>query len=153
MTAKEVVDEIYGIIQQGSDIGEIDVFLDLLETPDATYNDLNKLTRGTNASSEQLKDMNLYRRENGKFILGTWDDEKRMAYIQDRVNGDDEALNALDKAQFLRYRYEQGKSTQNYLSKWDIDDELRELCEGLADATGDNTYRRILGADSTLGDF
>lgn len=153
MTAKEVVQEIYGVLQEGSGIGEIDVFLDLLETPDATYNDLNKLTRGTNASPEQMKDMNLYRRENGKFILGTWNDEKRMAYIQERVNGDDQALNALDKAQFLRYRYEQGKSTQNYLSKWDIDDELRELCEGLADATGDDTYRRILGADSTLGDF
>lgn len=153
MSAKEVVDEIYGVIQQGSDIGEIDVFLDLLETPDASYDDLNKLTRGTNASPEQMRDMKLYRRDNGNFILGAWDDEKRMAYIQERVNGDDEALNSLDKAQFLRYRYEQGKSTQNYLSKWDVDDELRELCEGLADATGDDTYRRILGADSTLGDF
>ncbi|WP_311170443.1 DUF1156 domain-containing protein [Halobellus ordinarius] len=153
MTAKEVVNEIYGIIQQGSELGEIDVFLDLLETPDATYNDLNKLTRGTDASPEQMEDMRLYRMEGGNFILGTWDDEKRMAYIQERVNGDDEALNALDKAQFLRYRYEQGKSTQNYLSKWDVDDELRELCEGLADVTGDDTYRRILGADSTLGEF
>jgi putative DNA methylase len=153
MTAKEVVQEIYGVIQQGSEIGEIDVFLDLLETPDPTYDDLNKLTRGTDASPEQMEDMRLYRMEGGEFILGTWDDEKRMAYIQERVNGDDEALNVLDKAQFLRYRYEQGKSTQNYLSKWDVDDELRELCEGLADATGDDTYRRILGADSTLGDF
>jgi adenine-specific DNA methylase len=153
MTAKEVVNEIYGIIQDGSEIGEIDVFLDLLETPDATYNDLNKLTRGTDASPEQMEDMRLYRMEGGEFILGTWSDKKRMAYIQERVNGDDEVLNALDKAQFLRYRYEQGKSTQNYLSKWDVDDELRELCEGLADATGDETYRRILGTDSTLGDY
>ena len=153
MTAKEVVQEIYGVIQQGSEIGEIDVFLDLLETPDPTYNDLNKLTRGTDASPEQMEDMQLYRIEGGEFILGTWNDEKRMAYIQERVNGDDQALNTLGKAQFLRYRYEQGKSTQNYLSKWDVDDELRELCEGLADATGDDTYRRILGADSTLGDF
>lgn len=153
MSAKQVVDEIYGIIQEGSEIGEIDVFLDLLETPDATYNDLNKLTRGTDANPDQMEDMQLYRMESGDFILGTWDDEKRMAYIQERVNGNDKALNALDKAQFLRYRYEQGKSTQNYLSKWDIDDELRELCEGLADATGDDIYQRILGADTTLGDY
>jgi adenine-specific DNA methylase len=153
MTAKEIVQEIYGVIQQGSEIGEIDVFLDLLETPDPTYNDLNKLTRGTDANPDQMEDMRLYRMEGNDFILGTWDDEKRMAYIQGRVNGDDEALNALDKAQFLRYRYERGKSTQNYLSKWDVDDDLRELCEGLADATGDDTYRRILGADSTLGEF
>lgn len=154
MDAKEVVEEIYGVIQQGSDIGEIDVFLDLLETPNATYNDLNKLTRGTNASPEQMEDMKLYRMDGDEFTLGTWDDEKRMAYIQDRVNGDgDNGLTPLDKAQFLRYRYQQGKSTQNYLEKWDVDDELRELCEGLADATGDDTYRRILGADSSLGDF
>jgi adenine-specific DNA methylase len=154
MTSKEVVNEIYGVIQEGSDIGEVDVFLDLLEIPDASYNDLNKLTRGTNANPEQMEDMRLYRVENGDFILGTWDDEKRMAYIQERVNGgDNNALNSLEKAQFLRYRYEQGKSTQNYLEKWDIDDELRELCEGLSDATGDDTYRRILGADSTLGDY
>lgn len=153
MTAKEVVQEIYGVIQQGSEIGEIDVFLDLLETAEPTYNDMNKLTRGTDASPEQMEDMQLYRMEGNDFILGTWEDQKRMAYIQERVNGDDEVLTALDKAQFLRYRYEQGKSTQNYLSKWDVDDELRELCEGLADATGDDTYRRVLGADSTLGDF
>jgi hypothetical protein len=153
MTAKEVVDEIYGIIQEGSEIGEIDVFLDLLEIPEATYNDLNKLTRGTDASTEQMRDMHLYRIEGGEFILGTWDDEKRIAYIQDRVKSDGNDLNALDKAQLLRHRYEQGKSTQNYLSKWDVDDELRELCEGLADATGDDTYRRILGTDSTLGEF
>ena len=77
-----------------------------------------------------------------------------MTYIQERVNGDgDNGLNVLEKAQFLRYRYEQGKSTQNYLEKWDVDDELRELCEGLADATGDDTYRRILGADSSLSEF
>ena len=154
MTAKEVVEEIYGVIQEGSDIGEIDVFLDLLETSDATYNDLNKLTRGTNASPEQMADMRLYRTEGGEFILGTWEDEKRMAYIQERINGNgNNTPNTLDMVQFLRYRYEQGKSTQNYLEKWNVNDELRELCEGLADATGDDTYRRILGADSTFGDF
>lgn len=154
MTAKEVVEEIYGVIQQGSDIGEIDVFLDLLENPDATYNDLNKLTRGTNASPEQMEDMKLYRMESGEFVLGTWNDEKRIAYIQERVNGEgDNGLNVLDKAQFLRYRYERGKSTQNYLEKWGIDDELREICEGLADVSGDDTYRRILGSDTSLSQY
>jgi hypothetical protein len=154
MTAKEVVAEIYGVIQKGSAIGEIDVFLDLLETPDATYNDLNKLTRGTDANPEQMEDMHLYRTEEGQFILGTWNDEKRMAYVQNRINSDgDNGLTPLDKAQFLRYRYEQGKSIQNYLEQWGVDDELRELCEGLADATGDDTYRRILGGSTSLSDY
>ena len=149
MTAKEVVDEIYGVIQHGSDIGEIDVFLDLLEDTDSTYNDLNKLCRGTNATPERMEDMRLYRMDDG-FALGTWDDERRIAYIQNRVEDDDE-LTDLDKAQFLRYRWEHGKSVSGYLSEWDVTDDLRELCEGLADATGDNTYRNIL--ESRLSDY
>lgn len=149
MTAKEVVDEIYGVIQHGSDIGEIDVFLDLLETSDPSYDDLNKLTRGTNATPERMRDMRFYRMDDG-FRLGTWDDETRIAYIQDRVaNG--EGLTDLDRAQLLRYRWEHGKSITEYLEQWEITDSLRELCEGLADATGDETYRNVL--ESRLGDF
>jgi len=153
MSAKEVVDEIYGIIQEGSEIGEIDVFLDLLETTDPSYDDLNKLTRGTNASLERMKDMRLYNMDDG-FELGTWNNPQRIAYIQERMNGvSDDNLNSLDKSQFLRYCYEEGKSIQNYLDQWGVDDELRELCEGLADATGDDTYRRILGGSASLRDY
>jgi hypothetical protein len=154
MTAKEVVDEIYGIIQQGSDIGEVDVFLDLLEIDDPTYNDLNMLTRGTSANPDEMKNMILYRMDNGEFILGTWEDEKRLAYVQERVNGDgDNGLTALEKAQFLRHRYERGKSIQHYLDKWTVSDDLRELCGELADASGDDVYRRILGGDRAIGDY
>lgn len=144
MSAKEVVDEIYGVIQEASSIGTIDVFLDLLEEDDPSYDDVNKLSRGTNATPEELKDMKLFSTSGG-FELGTWDNEERMAYIQERVNGDDSGLTALDKAQFLRYQFEHGKSIQNYLDKWGVDEELRELVEGLADATGDDTYLRVLG--------
>lgn len=150
MGAKDVVDEIYGIIQHGSDIGEIDVFLDLLETPNPSYDDLNKLTRGTNATPERMEDMRLYRVENGSFVLGTWDDNKRLNYIQKRIE-DSAELTDLDKAQFLRYRWEHGKSVSDYLERWEITDDLRELCEGLADATGDDTYRNIL--ESRLSDY
>jgi len=154
MSAKEVVEEIYGIIQQGSDIGEVDVFLDLLEIDDPTYNDLNMLTRGTSANPDEMKNMLLYRMDGGEFILGTWQDEKRLAYVQERVNGDgDNGLTALEKAQFLRHRYEQGKSIQNYLEKWTVSDDLRELCVELAEASGDDVYRRILGGDRTIGDY
>ena len=154
MTAKEVVDEIYGIIQQGSDIGEVDVFLDLLEMDNPAYNDLNMLTRGTSANPETMEEILLYRMEGGELVLGTWNDEKRQAYIQEQVNGkDDKGLTPLDKAQFLRYRYEQGKSIQNYLQKWTLSDDLRELCQELAEASGDDVYTRILGGDRTIGDF
>ncbi|RDZ50448.1 DNA methyltransferase [Haloferax sp. Atlit-4N] len=155
MSAKEVVSEIYGIIQESSDVGEIDVFLDLLEMDDPSYNDLNMLTRGTNANPERMKAEKLYRVENGDFVLGTWRDEPRMAHIQTQVNGggNGEHLSALDKAQFLRYRYEHGKVNDTYLDMWTIESELRDLCEDLADATGDEVYRRVLGGDTTLGDF
>lgn len=154
MNAKDVVDEIYGIIQQGSDIGEVDVFLDLLEMDDPTYNDLNMLTRGTSANPDEMKGVRLYRMDGGEFVLGTWDDEKRLAYVQERVNGDgDNGLTPLEKAQFLRHRYEHGKSIQNYLEKWTVSDDLRELCGELADASGDDVYRRILGGDRTIGGF
>lgn len=149
MSAKEVVDEIYGIIQEGSDIGEVDVFLDLLEMDEPTYNDLNMLTRGTKADPDSMKDNLLYRKVGGEFILGTWDDEKRQAFIQERVNGD---LTTLDKAHFLRYRFEQGKTISEYLERWDVD-ELRDLCEGLAEATGDETYLKMIGVDTSLAEF
>jgi len=145
MSAKEVVQEIYGIIQEASDIGVEDVFVDLLDTSDPSFDDVNKLCRGTNATPDDLKEMCLYNQDDG-FALGTWDDERRQAYIQERVNGDGgDHLSNLDKLQFLRYRYEKGQSVQNYVEKWDVDDDLRELAGRLADVTGDETYTRVLG--------
>jgi hypothetical protein len=145
MSAKEVVQEIYGIIQEASEIGVEDVFIDLLDTADPTYDDVNKLCRGTNATPEDLKEMCLYTND-GEFKLGTWDNEKRQAYIQERVNGDNgKHLSNLDKLQFLRYRYEKGQSVQNYIDKWGVDDDLRELAGQLTDVTGDERYMRVLG--------
>ncbi|KAA9404623.1 DUF1156 domain-containing protein [Haloarcula hispanica] len=145
MSAKEVVQEIYGIIQEASDIGVEDVFIDLLDTANVSYDDVNKLSRGTNANPEDLKEMRLYNQDDG-FELGTWDNEKRQAYIQERVNGDgDDHLSNLDKLQFLRYRYEKGQAVQNYVEKWDVNDDMRELAGRLADVTGDDTYTRVLG--------
>jgi len=145
MDAKEVVGEIYGIIQEASDIGVEDVFIDLLDTANVSYDDVNKLCRGTNASPDDLKETCLYNQDDG-FELGTWDNEKRRAYIQERVNGDGgDHLSNLDKLQFLRYRYEKGQAVQNYVEKWDVDDDLRELAGRLADVTEDDTYTRVLG--------
>ncbi|MFB6262704.1 MAG: NAD(P)H-dependent glycerol-3-phosphate dehydrogenase [Bradymonadaceae bacterium] len=40
------------------------------------------------------------------------------------------------------YRYEKGKSIQNYVDKWGVDDDLREIAAAMSEATGDDTYRR-----------
>jgi len=151
MSAKDVVDEIYGIIQD-NDRGEQDIYRDLLEESNPTYNDLNKHLKRSDASEEQMEDMRLFRMESGDFVLTYWDDEKRQAYVQSKVEEGNGDLTTLDKAHFLRYRFEQGKSTSEYLEEWDMD-ELQELCEGLAEATGDGTYLKMIGVDTSLAEF
>lgn len=48
--------------------------------------------------------------------LGIWHDEKRLNYIQQRVDNDEELIGS-DKAQFLRKHWEHGKSVPEYLEK------------------------------------
>jgi adenine-specific DNA methylase len=151
MTAKEVVQEIYGIIQEG-DRGEQDVYLDLLEEWKPKYDSLNKHLKRSDASEESMRDMRLFRIEDNEFTLTDWKDEKRQAYVQDKVDGGNGDLTALDKAHFLRYRYEHDRSREEYLSRWDTD-ELQELCEDLATITGDETYLKMLGVDTTLAEI
>ncbi|MFC7080275.1 DUF1156 domain-containing protein [Halorussus caseinilyticus] len=150
MTAKAVVEEIYGIIQQG-ERGEQDVYLDLREERGPSYSDLNKHLKRSDASEEAMKEMKLFRVEDGDFLLCDWDDEKRQAYVQTRVEGDDGDLTDLDRAHFLRYRYEHDRSREEFLARWDEDD-LRELCEDLAAVTGDGTYLKMLGVDTTFAE-
>ena len=144
MTAKEVVDAIYGIIQDASQVGVVDVFVDLLETDDPDASEVNKLCRSASTTPDELEDAKLYGLDGGEFWLGTWDNERRQAYIKSRVDADEE-LTALDKVQFLRYRYEHGRTVSEYVERWDGIDDVRELAERLADATGDDVYRRVLG--------
>jgi adenine-specific DNA methylase len=151
MSAKEVVDEIYGIIQD-NDRGEQDIYRDLLEEGKPTYDDLNKHLQRSDASEEQMKEMHLFRMDGNDFVLCQWDDEKRQAYVQSKVEEGNGDLTNLDKAHFLRYRFEQGKSTSDYLELWN-EDELRELCEGLAEVTGDETYLKMIGVDTSLAEF
>lgn len=53
MSAKEVVSEIYGIIQELSDIGVEDVFIDLLNTANISHDNINKLCHGTDTTPEK----------------------------------------------------------------------------------------------------
>ncbi|ELY39845.1 DUF1156 domain-containing protein [Natronorubrum tibetense] len=151
MTAKEVVQKIYGIIQDNTR-GEQAVYLDLLEAYNPSYDDLNKHLKHSDAAEETMKEMHLFRTEGNDFVLCDWADEKRQAYVQSKVQEDNGDLTALDKAHFLRYRFEQDKSTSEYLEQWDTD-ELQDVCEGLAEATGDDTYLKMLGVDTSLLEF
>jgi hypothetical protein len=150
MTAKEAVQEIYGIIQDNA-LGEQDIFLALQRNLSPRYDDFNKLLRRSEASEEEMREKALFRMEGNDFIIGDWKDQKRQAYVQDKVTGENGDLTVLDKAHFLRYRYEEDKSTKEYLERWNSDD-LQELCEGLAEATGDETYLNMLGVHNTNWD-
>ena len=150
MTAKEAVEEIYGIIQDNS-LGEQDLFLALQRNDSPSYNDFNKLLRRSEASEEEMREKALFRMDGGNFVLGDWKDEKRQAYVQSKVAEGDE-MTVLDKVHFLRYYYQEDKSTKEYLEKWESDD-LEELCEGLAEATKDETYLRMIGVDTSLAEF
>ncbi|MFC7142922.1 DUF1156 domain-containing protein [Halosimplex aquaticum] len=150
MSAKEVVEEIYGIIQEG-DRGEEDVYLDLLEAPKPTYDDLNKLLRRSDASEDQMEDMRLIS-EGGDFVIYDWSDEKRQAYVRDKVESGNGDLTNLDKAHYLRYCYEHDVPHDEYLDQWH-DDALQELCEGLAEATLDETYLKMLRVDTDILSF
>ncbi|GAA0529034.1 DUF1156 domain-containing protein [Halorubrum aquaticum] len=149
MSAKDVVDEIYGIIQDNTR-GEQAIYLDLLEEYNPGYNDLNKHLRHSDASEDQLKEMQLVEMDGGTFSLLDWRDEGRQAYVQDKVEEGD--ATPLDKAHFLRYRFEEGKSTSEYVGRWSGDD-LSDVCEGLATATGDETYLRMIGVDVPLDEY
>jgi adenine-specific DNA methylase len=151
MSAKEAVDEIYGIIQEGA-LGEQDIFLDLLRTRNPTFNDLNKLLRKSDASEEEFREKALFRMDGNDFHLGDWRDTERQAYVVEKIETGEVEPTPLEQAHFLRYRYEEGKSTGEYREQWE-DDDLQELCESLAEVTGDETYLKMLGADYDLSEF
>ena len=149
MDAKDVVDEIYGIIQDAT-LGETDVYLDLLAIDSPTTDDLSKLLRRSDASRGQLEDARLLTTENGLQLRG-WRDEQRQAYVRERIEGGESATD-LDRVHYLRERYEAGKSRDEQLQSWDTT-ALEELSAELARITGDETYLRMIGADTRLESF
>jgi adenine-specific DNA methylase len=140
MTAKEVVDEIYGIIQEASDIGTTEVFLDLLRENADDSDAVNKLCRSANTRPEELEKLWLFNTDD-EFELGTWDNEKRIAFLEDSLREGD--LSDLGKLQYLRYRYDRENPIGRYVQQW-IDADLRELASKLVDATGDPVYQEML---------
>jgi hypothetical protein len=151
MTAKEAVEKIYGIIQEGA-LGEQDVFLDLLRTPSPSNDDLSKLLRKSDISRDEFREKALFRMEGDEFHLGDWRDTERQAYVVEKVDVVEGNLTPLEQAHFLRYRFEEGKSSSEHRERWE-DDDLRDLCEGLAEITGDETYLKMLGVNIDLDEF
>ena len=56
---------------------------------------------------------------------------------------DSDALLDVDKVQYLYHLYKTDQNTSEFLSEWKTDD-LQELAEFLADATGDERYENVM---------
>jgi len=71
---------------------------------------------------------------------------------QQTLGGDevDDALLDVDRVQYLYHLYKTDQNTSEYLNEWKSDD-LEELSEFLADATGDDRYESVM--DMTLSQF
>jgi adenine-specific DNA methylase len=145
MSAKAVVDEIYGILR-GDDRGPPTVYLDLLAADDPTVDDLRPRLDRTGVDGAAMRAMGLYRTDGDAVVPLGWRDDPRRAYVRHAVGDGDAAPTDLDRAQFLRARFEREGAPSDHLDRWRSTD-LLALCEGLAEATGDDAYLRAVGLD------
>ena len=119
------------------------------------YDDLNKQLLAKNLNVRDLEDEKLVKgpRDRKEPISA----DERIHHIErklskssnssqqtlggDKLNSD--ALLDVDKVQYLYHLYKTDQNTSEYLSEWKTDD-LQELAEFLADATGDDRYENVM---------
>ncbi|WP_435345106.1 DUF1156 domain-containing protein [Haloarchaeobius sp. HRN-SO-5] len=137
MTADEVVDEIYDII--AGDVSPDEIYLDLLAMENPTFDDVNRLCRGTKIDTDDLRDRSLFDTSDG-FRLTSWSDDDRLAYLKARDTDD---LTALERVQLFRYDTEQETRTMDELSELEVTGEMLDVATDLATVTGDKAYRQL----------
>ncbi|SDY36006.1 DUF1156 domain-containing protein [Halobellus clavatus] len=119
------------------------------------YDDLNKQLLAKNLNVSDLEDEKLVKgpRDKKEPVSG----DERVHHIERKLsksgNGsqqtlggdeaDSDALLDVDKVQYLYHLYKTDQNTSEYLSEWKTDD-LQELAEFLADATGDDRYENVM---------
>ncbi|WP_458210322.1 DUF1156 domain-containing protein [Haladaptatus sp. NG-SE-30] len=137
MNANEVVGEIYDII--AGDVSPDQIYLDLLAMETPTLEDVTRLCRGTNVKPKDLRRRALFDTDTG-FKLTQWNDETRLAYLQEKTV---DSLSALESVQLLRYDAAQETSTMEKLRGMEITGEMLDVATDLANLTGDEEYRRL----------
>jgi len=119
------------------------------------YDDLNKQLLAKNLNVSDLEDEKLVKgpRDRKEPVSS----DERVHHIERKLskssNGsqqtlggdgvDSDALLDIDKVQYLYHLYKTDQNTTEYLSEWKTDD-LQELAEFLADATGDDRYENVM---------
>lgn len=119
------------------------------------YDDLNKQLLAKNLNVNDLEDEKLVKgpRDRKEPVSA----DERVHHIERKLskngNGsqqtlggdevDSDALLDVDKVQYLYHLYKTDQNTSEFLSEWKTDD-LQELAEFLADATGDDRYENVM---------
>jgi len=140
MSATDVVAGIYDIIAGDDEVSPDEIYLSLLSMGEPTDDDLNRLCRGVGVSPDDLKERAFFDRTDD-FRLLRWDDEKRIAYLQEK---DSAELSALERVQLLRYAAAEGAKSIEEDRELEVTGEMMDIASELADITGDDAFRQIL---------
>ncbi|WP_372479293.1 DUF1156 domain-containing protein [Halomicrobium sp. HM KBTZ05] len=155
VSVEEALDTVDSVIEQVVE-GTVDLppsidqlsrsYAGLLDRGAENYDSLNKQLMAKGLNVQDLEDEELVEgpRKQKSPVSG----EDRIEYIEKKLNGhgpDDngDALLAIDKVHYLAHLYRTEQNTIEYLKAWKSD-ELEQLAEHVADATGDDTYESVM---------
>lgn len=155
VSVEEALDTVDSVIEQVVE-GTVDLppsidqlsrsYAGLLDRGSENYDSLNKQLMAKGLNVQDLEDEELVEgpRKQKSPVSG----EDRIEYIEKKLNGhgpDDngDALLAIDKVHYLAHLYRTEQNTIEYLKAWKSD-ELEQLAEHVADATGDDTYESVM---------
>jgi adenine-specific DNA methylase len=137
MSASEVVDEIYEII--AGEVSAEEIYLSLLGMKDPSFDDVERLCRGTEVSPEDLIEKNLLYTEDG-FELTSWESDSRISYIKEKSLTD---MPALEKTQLFRHELDDDTKTTDTFREIEVTGEMIDIAKELAAVTGDKGYQQL----------
>jgi adenine-specific DNA methylase len=140
MSATDVVAGMYDIIAGGDGVSTDEIYLSLLSMEEPTFNDVNRLCRGTGVSPNDLQERAFFDTTDG-FTLLRWHDEQRMAYLQAKAPDE---LSALERVQLLQYAADEETKPREESRELEVTGDMIDVASELADITGDETFRQIL---------
>jgi adenine-specific DNA methylase len=113
-----------------------------------SYDELNKQLLSKNLGLDDFADERLVKDADGQKVPVPADE--RVHHVERKLNdnGDDRRLAGdelldVDKVHYLYHRYVTDQNTAEFLREWRSDD-LTDLAEFLADATGDERYENVM---------
>jgi adenine-specific DNA methylase len=155
VTVEEALDTVDSVIEQVIE-GTVDLppsidqlsrsYAGLVDRGPESYDDLNKqlMSKGLNVRDLEEEQLVEGPRKQKQPVPG----EDRTDHIENKLKGhgpgnNGEDLLDIDEVHYLAHLYRTEQNTIEYLKAWKSDD-LEELAEHISDATGDDTYERVM---------